>query len=162
MGANDINMDADVKKELEQIENRLETVLLKTINNLIKDGMADIKQTISELFNKDVEYINSNLRRQEEHINSHDADIKKLWKALDVTKNSINHGIENKIAPIMRDIDELKEKTIQMSVSHDTADKIEEKQDRKKEITNSTIGVIIAIATTIGGIIGFVVTILIT
>jgi chromosome segregation ATPase len=117
-----LNMDPEVKNELSNIESRLDLSLQKSIQTAIKDEFRELKNHIAELFNKDIDHINDHLSRHDKYHEEHYNETKKIWKSIDMIK-----------------------------VSHDTAEKIEDKQDRKKELSYGKVGVLVAIASLLGG-----------
>lgn len=123
-----VKMDQEVKTELENIEGRLELALQKSIQTAIKEGFREIRDHIAALFNKDIDHIN-------EHLGRHDDSIKNIKKNLEELKNS----------------------QIVASVSHDTADKIEDKLERKKELSYGKVGALVAVASAISGGIVFLI-----
>ena len=123
-----IHMDSEVKNELENIESRLELALQRSIQTAIKEGFREIKDHIAALFNKDIDHIN-------EHLTRHDDTIKDINK----------------------DLDELKASHLELSISNNTAEKIEDKQDRKKELSYGQTGVIVAVASAVSGGIVFLI-----
>lgn len=67
-------VDPEVKLELERIEGRLND----TINTLIKEGFKDVKNTISELFNKDIGHIREWMETFKGYHKSHYEEIGKI------------------------------------------------------------------------------------
>ena len=120
-------VDAKTEQELLKIGNHLTA----TFSKLITDGFKDIKESITELFNKDIEYIKDTQKRftshHEEHYNNHKETCKCISE------------IEKKISEIV--------------VEQKTQDKLEDKTDRKKELNMGFIVTICAVLPIISALI---------
>ncbi len=90
----------------------------RTITDLIKEGFKEIQERMTELFNKDIDHIKETQERHSDHHEKHYTEISKI-----------------------------KDMLIEHRVAESTKDKIDEVQDRKKELSN---GVIITICTVLG------------
>ena len=111
-------MDAEVGKELLEIEGRLNN----TLQALVREFSKDIQNTIKELFNKDIDHINEKLKHyQDNHKEHYDNDKDRR-----------------------KDIDKLKECINSIEIAHSTKDKIEKKENMKKNTNFAFIGIIIA------------------
>ena len=147
------NMDNETRTAIDTMEGKLESL----IRTLISSGFKEVKDIISELFNKDIDHINEHLTRSDKYHEEHYKEAKKLWKVIDELRASMPTEIDRKLKPIIDDIEALKENSIAAKVSHDTADKIEDKMDRKKELSYGKVGALVAISSVIGGGIVFLI-----
>ncbi len=152
-----IHMDVETQAELERIEGRLELALQKTIDSAIRAGIKDIKDSIAELFNKDIEHINEHLGRHDKYHDEHYKDIKRLWKTIDELRAYIPEEVDKKQQSIIEALNDIKDRIIEIETSRDTAEKIEEKTDRKKEIAWGAIAAASSVAALVGGGIGFLI-----
>ncbi len=146
-----ISMDDSVKSELKQIEGRLELALQKSIQTSIKEGFKEIKEHIAELFNKDIEHINEHLSRHDTYHKEHYSSEKKIWKAIDGLRLDSAIDFDARLKPVIDDLESIKEKQLEITISNETADKIEDKNERKKELSYGKIGAIISIASIVSG-----------
>ena len=112
-------MDIKTEQELLRIENHL----TMTFSKLITDGFKDIKESITELFNKDIEYIKDTQGRFAHHHNEHFQNYKDVKK----------------------DISEIEKKITEIVIEHKTQDHLEDKTDRNKNTNYAFIGVIFLI-----------------
>jgi len=147
------NMDSETRTALDTIEGKLENL----IRSLIDNGFKGVKGIITELFNKDIDHINEHLTRLDKYSEEHYKEDKKIWKEIDLLRASMPTEIDRKLKPLIDDIEMLKEKQITAFVSHETEDKIEDKQDRKKELSYGKVGALVAIASLISGGIVFLI-----
>ncbi|MCK5603485.1 hypothetical protein KAR91_16490 [Candidatus Pacearchaeota archaeon] len=140
------NMDNETRTALDAIESKLESL----IRTLISAGFREVKDIISELFNKDIDHANEHLSRHDKYHEEHYKEAKKMWKAIDDLRSSMPTEIDRKLKPLIADIEYIKARQIEASVSHDIEDKIEDKMDRKKELSYGKVGVLMTVATAIG------------
>lgn len=147
------NMDLETRNALDTIEGRLEG-LIKT---LINEGFKEVKSIITELFNKDIDHINEHLGRHDKYHDEHFNEFKKIREEILGVRSSLSVEMKKEIQPLLSELDHLREKQITTEVSHITADKIEEKNERKKELSYGLIGTIVAAAALFGGGIGFLI-----
>ena len=147
------DMDNETRAAIDTMEGKLESL----IRTLISAGFKEVKDIISELFNKDIDHINEHLTRSDKYHEEHYKEAKKLWKAIDELRASMPTEIDRKLQPLIDDIEEIKAKQIASDVSHDTAEKIEEKTDRKKELSYGKVAVLVTIVGLIGAGVGFLV-----
>lgn len=101
-------VDAEIKLELAEFK----VSMNEMISNLIKAGFKEIQDHLTELFNKDIDYIKDTQERHADHHTSH---------------------FENDKSRI-QDISEIKTLIIEHRTIEMTKDKIEDKTNRKKEI----------------------------
>lgn len=121
------NMDAKTEQELLRIENHLTA----TFSKLITDGFREIKESITELFNKDIEYIKDTQKRYASHHEDHYKNHKDVVKCMS--------EIEKQISEII--------------IEHKTHDRIDEQTDRKKELNMGFIVTICTILPIVSGLI---------
>lgn len=145
-----IHMDSETRAEFENIEGRLELALQKSIQSAIKEGFLEIKNHIAELFNKDINHINEHLGRHDKYHEEHYKAKEKIWQAIDALRLNVLTDVDAKLKPVIEEIEAVKDTQLSFSVSQETADKIEDKQDRKKELSYGKVGALMAIATAMG------------
>ncbi len=117
------NVDAEIRLELAEFKDSINTM----ITNLIKEGFKEIKSHLTELLNKDIDYIKDTQDRHSKHHTEH------------FTNN------QNRI----QDISDMKTLVIEQKIKDQTKDHIEEKTNRKKEIG---IGYVILICTVVSAV----------
>lgn len=122
-------MDAEVSRELTEIESRLHN----TLRNLVSDFSKEVQTTIEKLFNKDIDHINEKLKHYQENHKEHYENDKER----------------------RRDIDKLNERITAIDIASQTQDKIDEKTDRKKGISTGYVILLCTIVATITGILMF-------
>jgi len=122
------NVDAEIRAELAEFKININ----ETITTLIKEGFREIKEHLTEMFNKDIDYIKDT---QDRHSGHH-------------TKHFTNN--QDRI----QDISDVKTLIIEQKTKDQTKDIIEEKTNRKKEIKMGhvvlicgTVSVITAVVT---------------
>lgn len=150
-----IHMDSETKAEFERIEGRLELALQKSIQMAIKEGFREIKDHIAELFNKDIDHINEHLTRHDKYHEEHYGAEKKMWKAIDDLRMNVSIDVDAKLKPVITEIESVKDIQLSFSVSQETADKIEDKIDRKKELSYGKVAVLLTIVGILGAGLGF-------
>jgi hypothetical protein len=148
-------MDAEVKKELEQIEGRLKIQLHSIVSESIAAGFKDLRNIITELFNKDVTYLEKQqevFRKQhEEHYTEH----KKVIMDITGMRASVSRDIEKRMKPLEDRVEVLEDKQIKVDAITETTEKIEVKKERKAELSYGKVGLIVLIASAIAGLIGY-------
>ena len=121
------NVDAEVKNELLAIELRLNT----TLQTLIDKLSDNLTSTVEKVFNKDIEHINEKLNHFQENHREHFDNDKDRRKEIDELEKLINS----------------------LSIAIQTQEKLEEKTDRRKEISIGMVGMLCTIFSIITGII---------
>lgn len=137
-------VDKEFKEELELMEERLSLSMEKLITSLITSGMKEIKSSLAELFNKDIDHIRETQERHALHHDSHFANISNVKDSIDPKIHSI---VDDKFKLLETQINAVREGQLTCQAKERVTDKIEEKQDRKKELS---MGMVVLICTIVG------------
>ena len=137
-------LDSKTEQELLRIENHL----TMTFSKLITDGFKDIKESITELFNKDIEYIKETQNRFAHHHNEHFENNKLRIQENVRIKESIDKKVhlivDNKFELLENELSRIKESQIECKARRTENNTIEEKTDRKRNTTIAFIGLLVA------------------
>ena len=83
---------AVTKEELNQLENRLDN----TIRTMIQDGFKEMKNHMTELFNKDIDHIQAHLTRHDKYHEEHFIEIKTIEPKLTAFRESIYEELDRR------------------------------------------------------------------
>lgn len=143
------NVDPEVRAELTLIESRLQ----KSVSDSISAGFRDMKGTISELFDKDIGHIREWQETFKKYHDEHYMAERKIREEMGGMRISISHEIDDKLEPIRGRLENLEGRQIKDEVVSETKDKIEDRADRKTELTWLKIVGIISIGGAVGALI---------
>lgn len=121
------NVDAEIRLELAEFKDSINTM----ITSLIKEGFKEIKSHLTELLNKDIDYIKDTQERHSDHHSAH-------------FKNNQDR---------IQDISKIKSLIIEQRAVNVTKDKIDERSDRKRELGIGQVLLICTIVSVITAVI---------
>ena len=79
-------------EELNQLEKRLN----ETISRNMKEGFADMKTHVTELFNKDINHIQEHLERHDKYHDEHFLELKTIEPKLTAFRESIYEELDRR------------------------------------------------------------------
>lgn len=144
-------VDAEFKQELEFMESRLQLSMERTITTLIKEGMKEIKVSLAEIFNKDIDYIKET---QERHATYHEQHVKNIENIKDSIDPKIHNAIDDKIKLLESQIATVRDTQLKCQARENITEKIEEKTERHK---NTNYGFVVMLCTIVSVITGVIV-----
>lgn len=152
------DVDPEVRHELEEIEKRLSTNLQAHVTAAITSGFKDVKDVITELFNKDIGFIREWQNTFKDYHTQHFAEDDKLRLEITGARDSLSKEIDEKIKPLNDKIESLGTRQTVDEVTAGVTEKV--KTDRFNiGIAKITIG--LAAASGVGAflmwLIGFIV-----
>lgn len=142
------SVDAETKVELHNMEER--------INNKLSVLLSDIKLTIQELFNKDIDRIDKTLdQHRSDHIEHYDDD-KKRREQIEKVREEFANKLSNIKEEFNEKIHKLKEELIVEITMQKQKEKSEEKTDRVKNTNYGFIIMLCTVFTLIGAMVGII------
>ena len=140
-------------EEIQALESRLENSLQNTLRTIVKEEFRDIKSIITELFNKDIEYLKSQQETFKGYHQNHYDFKDKITDDLNKATERLQKEFGNELKSVNEKLDKIQDDQMISAAESKTEEKIEEKQMKKTEMNWMHITGIIALSTALGALI---------
>ena len=136
-------VDPEVRRELAEIEKRLSSDLKTLVTSAIASGFKDVKDVITELFNKDIGYLREWQDTFKGYHKTHFAETIKLRNEITGAREALSKEFDEKMKPLSDKIESLGTRQTVDEITAGVTEKVKiDKQNMS--ITKITIGLTVA------------------
>jgi len=143
-------MDQAVEKELVEMEKRLLANLQTLVTSAIASGFKDVKDTITELFNKDIGFIREWQDTFKGYHKTHFEETIKLHNEITGMRESIVRECDEKLKPVNDKMDDLEKRQTKEEAVTETKEKV---ITERKNTSFAIWSLVIAASVALGGLI---------